>query len=249
MDTNVELHRTLPQARLEARDEACRKFAKFHAAGRRLVLDQLDARQTEQIVDQPVHPRRLLTHDREESLLRGRIIGGGAAQRVDEADERRERCAQLVTDVGDEIGTHAFHRAFACAIRQHDDGAAAISYRRIHRHHRGMHLARHGHRQRHVRRLGRSGGERTIDRGAKLGMSQHCWHVRTERGACGGIRAPDAAIRGKHDQRIRQALDNGTVSAAKLLDECGTCGGSARQSLEIAGETLHARKYRRLTGL
>ena len=53
----------------------------------------------------------------EESLLRGRIIGGGAAQRVDEADERRERRAQLVADVGDEIGTHAFHGAFACAIR------------------------------------------------------------------------------------------------------------------------------------
>ena len=112
-----------------------------------------------------------------------------------------------------------------------------------------MHLAWHGHGQRHVRGRSRSGGERTIDRGAKLGMSQHCRHVRTERGPSSRICAPDATIGSENDQWIRQPLDDGAVSAAKLLDKRGSCGASARQALEIAGENLHARKYRRLTGL
>ena len=59
----------------------------------------------------------------------------------------------------------------------------------------------------------------------------------------------DAAIRRQHDQRIRQALDDGAVSAAKLLDQRGARGDAARQPLEVAAETLHARQDRRLTRL
>ena len=93
---------------------------------RRLVLGQLDARQAEQVVDQPVHPRRLLRHDAEEALLRRRVVGRRAAQRLDEADQPGQRRAQLVAGIGDEVGAHAFHRALARAVRQHHDGPPAV---------------------------------------------------------------------------------------------------------------------------
>ena len=51
------------------------------------MLDQLDTRQAQQIVDQPVHPPRLLAHDAEEPLLRRRIIGCRPTKRIDEADQ------------------------------------------------------------------------------------------------------------------------------------------------------------------
>ena len=45
-------------------------------------------------------------HDREKPLARFRVVAGGSAQRLDEADQRRERGAQLVARIGDEVGPH-----------------------------------------------------------------------------------------------------------------------------------------------
>ena len=48
-----------------------------------------DPRQRQQIVDQPRHARRLLSHDAEETLARLGIVFGRALQRIDEAGQRR----------------------------------------------------------------------------------------------------------------------------------------------------------------
>ena len=67
----------------------------------------LDARQRQQIVDQPRHPAPLLAHDGQEFFSRARVGLGGALQRLDEAEQRSERSAQFVAGVGDEVGPHA----------------------------------------------------------------------------------------------------------------------------------------------
>ena len=65
-----------------------------------------DPAQRQQVRHQPVHPPRLALHDAEEALARGGILARRAAQRLDEAQNRRQRRAQLVADVGDEIAPH-----------------------------------------------------------------------------------------------------------------------------------------------
>ena len=67
---------------------------------------ELDARERQQIVDQPRHARRLRLHDGEKALARRRIVARRSLQRLDEAGERGERRAQLVARIGDEIGAH-----------------------------------------------------------------------------------------------------------------------------------------------
>ena len=56
----------------------------------------------------PNHARRLLLHDGEETIARRRVAARRALQRFDEARQRRQRGAQLVARIGDEIGTHLF---------------------------------------------------------------------------------------------------------------------------------------------
>ena len=71
-----------------------------------LMRAQLDARQRKQVVDQPRHAPGLRLHDAEEAFARRRIVARRALQRLDEAGERRERRAQLVAGIGDEVGAH-----------------------------------------------------------------------------------------------------------------------------------------------
>ena len=59
-----------------------------------------------QIVDQPRHSPRLLLHDGEEALAGLGIVPRRPLQRLDEAGQRRERRAQFMAGVGDEIGAH-----------------------------------------------------------------------------------------------------------------------------------------------
>ena len=80
----------------------------------------LDSRERHQVVDQPLHPVRLLVHDAEEA----RAIGGvGEVQRLDDADERGQRRAQLVAGVGDEIGAHPLGGVLDAAVLQPHEAA------------------------------------------------------------------------------------------------------------------------------
>ena len=70
----------------------------------RIVLVQLDPGEREQIVDQAAHARGLDVHDLEEAVARLGVVPRVAPQRVDEAGDRGQRCAQFVAGIGDEIG-------------------------------------------------------------------------------------------------------------------------------------------------
>ena len=70
---------------------------------------ELDARERQQVVDQPRHAPRLLLHDGKEALAGFGVIAGRSLQCLDEAGKSRERRAQLVAGIGDEIGPHLLH--------------------------------------------------------------------------------------------------------------------------------------------
>ena len=114
----------------------------------------------------------------------------------------------------------------------------------IHRHHRGMQLARHRHRQGHIGGLVQPGGEGAIDGGAQIGVAQYRRHVGAERRACGGVGTLYAAILAEHDQRIGETLNHRSIRAAKLLDQGGAPGHATAKSLKICSETLQARQLR-----
>ena len=67
---------------------------------------EFDARQRQQIVDQPRHARRLALHDTKEFFARDRIVLRRALQGFDEAEQRGQRRAQFVAGIGDEVGAH-----------------------------------------------------------------------------------------------------------------------------------------------
>ena len=66
-----------------------------------------------QVVDQPRHAGGLALHDGEELGARHGIVLGGALQRLDEAEQGRERRAQFVAGIGDEVGAHLLDPAQA----------------------------------------------------------------------------------------------------------------------------------------
>src|SRR5688500_14084906 len=63
-------------------------------------------RSSDLVVDQPRHAGGLCVHDAEEPLARPRVFFGRPLQRIDEARQRRQRRAQLMAGIGDEIGAH-----------------------------------------------------------------------------------------------------------------------------------------------
>ena len=81
-----------------------------------------------QIVDEPRHALRLLAHDPQEALARLGIVARRTLQRLDEAQQRGERRAQLVTGVGDEVGAHAFDAPRLGQVAQRDDRGGRISF-------------------------------------------------------------------------------------------------------------------------
>jgi len=116
LQVQVQADLAVPDLRFEGGSQALHQAGQVHPVGRRLVFRQLDARQAQQVVDQAVHALRLVRHDAQEPRLCRRVVGGGAAQGVDEADQAGERCAQLVAGIGDEVRAHPFHRTLPCPV-------------------------------------------------------------------------------------------------------------------------------------
>ena len=67
---------------------------------------ELDARERQQIIDQARHAGGLRVHDAEKALARGGVVARRALQGFDETRERRQRRAQLMARIGDEVGAH-----------------------------------------------------------------------------------------------------------------------------------------------
>ncbi len=99
-------HVALAGAQFERLGEMLQQRRKRHPALRQHVLVELDARQRQQILDQPRHPRRLSVHDREKPLARLGVVARRAAQSLDKAGQGGERGLQLMARIGDEVGAH-----------------------------------------------------------------------------------------------------------------------------------------------
>ena len=86
------------------------------------LLPRVEARQAQQVAHQPLHPHGVARDDLEKAARRGGV-GAAVEQRFDVAPHRRERCAQLVRDVGHEVPAYAIGAAQLGDVVQHDDGA------------------------------------------------------------------------------------------------------------------------------
>ena len=87
-------------------DDRAQKLHKLHPVGGAHAFLCLDAAQRQQVLDQALHAAGLDLHRAEKPLGRGGVVPGRSAQRFDKAQKRRQRRAQLVADIGDEIAPH-----------------------------------------------------------------------------------------------------------------------------------------------
>ena len=85
------------------------------------VLLLLDARERQQVFDQPGHAPPLFAHDGEEPVARLRVIARRSLQGLDEADQRGERRAQFVAGVGDEVDAQTLDAPRFGLIAQGDE--------------------------------------------------------------------------------------------------------------------------------
>ena len=88
------------------------------------LLPRIEPRQPQQVLDQPLHPRRVPRDDLEK-LPRVLGIGRLVEQRLDVSANRRQRRAQLVRHVGDEVAPDLIGAAQIGDVVQHEHGAAA----------------------------------------------------------------------------------------------------------------------------
>jgi len=175
------------------------------------VFRQLDAGQAEQVVNQAVHPLRLVRHDPQEPRLSRRVVGSRAAQGVNKADQAGQRRAQLVAGVGHEVGPHPLHGTLPGAVGHDGDDAPAIGQGRVQGHDRRIDLPRHGHRQAEFGCLVLALAGRAVNGGAQPGVAQHRRHLAAEGAAGGGVGPADLPVGTQHDQRVGQALDDGSL--------------------------------------
>ena len=114
-------------------------------------------------------------HDAEETLARLGIILGLALQRIDEAGKRRQRRAQLMTGIGDEVGAHFLDPAQRrLVVEGHQHAFVTAAKQRRHRHRRDDQF--HPAVDRHLIEIGRparfGGRDRLAQRGDDLGRTQ-----------------------------------------------------------------------------
>ena len=110
---------------LSESDHALDDRADVHGRTRRQVGFHFEARQREEIIDQPRHARRLVLHDLEEMIARRCVVPGRPPQGLDEAGDRGQRRAQFMAGVGDEIRAHAVDPPRLALILEYDDEEAS----------------------------------------------------------------------------------------------------------------------------
>ncbi len=130
----------------------------------------------------------------EETLARRRVLARRAAQRLDEADQRGERRAQLVAGIGDEIGAQSLAALHIGEIVQHQHRGGAFRRRR-----------RQGREPRRERALDRAGDLELDD--AQPFAAQHCVGRVQNRGVA--QRAGEIAI----DEPVAEQLHRRFVGA------------------------------------
>ena len=86
------------------------------------LLAGVEARQPQQILDQPLHPLRVPRDDLEKRP-RSSASASPSRQRFDVAADRGQRRAQLVRDVGDEVAADLIGAPQLGDVVQHQDDA------------------------------------------------------------------------------------------------------------------------------
>ncbi|HEX7968474.1 MAG TPA: hypothetical protein VF502_09655, partial [Stellaceae bacterium] len=177
--------------------------------GRRHMLVHLDARQRQQIVDQPRHALRLLGHDGEEAVARRGVVARRAAQRLDESGERGERRPELVAGIGDEIGAQSLAALDRGQIVEREHGGGALGAVRPDRRQPRREMALDRRRDVELDNARRLALEHRVGGGEHGGMTHRQRQVAIEKAHAedlvgGGVGAEDAAPLVEQDQRIGQ---------------------------------------------
>ena len=182
---------------------------------------QLDPRQRQQVVDQPRHAPRLLLHDGEEALPRLGVVARRALQGLDEAGKRRQRRAQLVAGIGDEVGAHLFGAAQRGEVMKHHQHQIGLVRIRLapDRHHDRLEPAVARHALGIFDTLLFAAGIGAADRLVQLGHPQRqrdqlAAPQRRRQGTRALIKREYAPVAVERDRRIRQPGDDGLERVA-----------------------------------
>ena len=93
------------------------------------MLVELDLGERQEAVDQPVHPLGLCAHHLQEAVGRRLVLPGGAAQRLDAAEQHRYRGSELMARIGDEIRARAPVAPDRGHIGHRDQGDGSVGRR------------------------------------------------------------------------------------------------------------------------
>ena len=122
-----------------------------HRLERELHLVELDVRQIREVVEQPAKAFRVAEGDLEKAPRVLALLERAAEQRLEIALDRRERRAQLVRDVGDELGADSLEMPERRDVVEHEDDAdAGLVPCQHERHGVDLHGARHRREQPHL---------------------------------------------------------------------------------------------------
>ena len=182
------------------------------------------------------------------------VVARRAGQRLDEAGQRRERRAQLVAGIGDEVRAHAFDHQLLGELAQSDQRRGARA--QPDRHDLDPERARRRSRQVQVE-LGRAVPlQRLVDRGedagiAQAGLEQLADRIVTEQPRRSGIRARDDAAVVDHQERIGQGVQQRPQPAVRLRAPCPLLGQRPIETVQhrrqlVAAKRPELRQGRRL---
>ena len=151
-------------AEIERLHHPAKQAVQADRIGRRRVFGQLHPRQGQKIADQPGHARHLFGHGLQEAFPGDGIVPRRAQQGFDIAAQRRQRRADLMAGIGDEIRPHPLYPLRLGEVAKHQGGDHAIARWLVQAGDAAGQFARHRHRQ----------GDFDLDAG--LVAAQHILH-------------------------------------------------------------------------
>jgi hypothetical protein len=101
------------------------QFGHVDGLGGLAIFVGLDPAERDQVLDQPLHPPRLVEHHLQEARADFGVVTCFVAQCLDEPQDRGEGGAQLMAGVGDKIDAHPLGGVMRGLVDQMDDALAA----------------------------------------------------------------------------------------------------------------------------
>ena len=207
-------------------------------------LFALETGERQQVCEQCRQPPALLDDPLTESQGGIAILQGAVAERLGVALDCRERSAQLVRDVGDEVAAHPVQLLRRRDVAHHDDGSLLRAERRA------------GERQRAADRLHPfevqvalgAVGEHLLDEIDQPRLTGEIEHIgrrgvrrHAEDLAEGGVQKPDSAAGVGHQHTLDHSRHRGAQVIALRLDRAKLLVGVARDALQASCRGAPAR--------